>query len=182
MGKSFMFVDPGSHGGLNCPDICWKDNTGNHRSWGSVDCIDENFLTQVMDDLMRGGTLLDRITRKKVEVVEEEKVGGNLGCCDHEMVEFVILKGGKKANNMITTLDYRTAKAHLRLNLGRDRKGNMKDFYRSFHSKREIMENEGLPLNGAGDLVMKDMQKLEVPNAFFTSAFTDKIYLRSHSP
>lgn len=103
MGKSFRFADPGSHGGLNHPDICWKDNTGNHI------CIDENFLTQMMDDLVRGGTLLDRTHRKKAEVVEEEKVGGSLGCCDHEMVEFVILKGGDKANSMITTLDYRTA-------------------------------------------------------------------------
>lgn len=72
-----MFADPGSRGGLNCPDICWKDNTGNLRSPGPVDCIDENFLTQVMDDLMRGGTLLDRKPRKKAEVVEEEKVVGN---------------------------------------------------------------------------------------------------------
>lgn len=68
----------------------------------------------------------------------------------------------------------REAKADLRLSLGRDRKGNRKDFHRSINSKREIRENEALTLNGAGDLVTKDMEKVEVPNAFLTSAFADK--------
>ena len=95
--------------GLNCPDITWKGNTGSHRSWGAVDCIDENFVTQAMDDLMRGGTLLDRIPTKKAEVVKEEKTDGKIGCCDHEMVEFLILKGKNKANIVIKTQDYRTA-------------------------------------------------------------------------
>lgn len=67
------------------------------------------------------------------------------------------------------------AKAHLQLNLGRDRKGNMRDFYRSISSNREIRENEGLTLNGARDLVTKDTEKDEVSNTFFTSVFTDKI-------
>ncbi|KAK4825959.1 hypothetical protein QYF61_003528 [Mycteria americana] len=51
----------------------------------------------------------------------------------------------------------------------------MKDFYRSINIKREIRENEGLTLNGAGDLVTKNMEKVEASNAFFTSVFTDKI-------
>lgn len=76
----------------------------------------------------------------------------------------------------------RKAKACLRLNLGRDRKGNMKDFYRSINSKREIMEIKSLPLNGTGDLVTKDMEKDEVPNTIFTSAFTDKIYPEESQP
>jgi len=37
------------------------------------------------------------------------KVGGRLGCSDHEMVEFRILRGGSKAISRIKTLDLRRA-------------------------------------------------------------------------
>jgi len=37
------------------------------------------------------------------------KVGGSLGCSDHEMVEFRILRGGSRAVSRITTLDLRRA-------------------------------------------------------------------------
>lgn len=43
------------------------------------------------------------------------------------------------------------------------------DLCRSFHSKREIGENGGLTLSGAGDSVTKEMEKIKVLNAFFTS-------------
>jgi len=37
------------------------------------------------------------------------KVGGRLGCSDHEMVEFRILRGGSRAISRIKTLDFRRA-------------------------------------------------------------------------
>lgn len=37
-------------------------------------------------------------------------------------------------------------KVHLLLNLGIDRKGNTKDFYRAINNKRQIRKNEGLTL------------------------------------
>jgi len=37
------------------------------------------------------------------------KVGGRLGCSDHEMVEFRILHGGSRALSRIKTLDFRRA-------------------------------------------------------------------------
>jgi len=37
------------------------------------------------------------------------KVGVRLGCSDHEMVEFRILRGGSRAISMIETLDLRRA-------------------------------------------------------------------------
>lgn len=45
----------------------------------------------------------------------------------------------------------RKAKAHLQLNLGKDGKGNMKDFNRAISNKRQISENEGLTLNRVGE-------------------------------
>jgi len=41
--------------------------------------------------------------------VEDVKVGGRLGCSDHEMVEFRILLGGSRAISRIKTLDFRRA-------------------------------------------------------------------------
>jgi len=37
------------------------------------------------------------------------KVGGRLGCSDHEMVEFRILRGGSRAISRIKILDFRRA-------------------------------------------------------------------------
>ena len=41
---------------------------------------------------------------------EDVKVGGSLGCSDHDMVEFRILRGGSRAISRITTLDFGRAK------------------------------------------------------------------------
>jgi len=41
--------------------------------------------------------------------VEDVKVGGRLGCSDHEMVEFRILRGGSRVISRIKTLDLRRA-------------------------------------------------------------------------
>lgn len=54
-------------------------------------------------------------------------------------------------------------------------KGNKKSFYRCIRSKKKPRENVGLLLNGMGDLVAKDMQKVEVLSAIFTLIFIGKI-------
>jgi len=66
----------------------------------------------------------------------------------------VFRDGVKKANN------------HLMLNLVRDVKDKKKSFYRYISSKRKIRENVGPLLNGAGDPVMRDMERAMAHNAF----------------
>ena len=41
--------------------------------------------------------------------MEDVKVGGRLGCSDHEIVQFRILRGGSKAISRIKNLDLRRA-------------------------------------------------------------------------
>jgi len=57
----------------------------------------------------RRGVLLDLVLTNKERLGEDGKVGGSLGYSDHEMVEFRILGGGRRAISKITTLDFRTA-------------------------------------------------------------------------
>lgn len=66
--------------------------------------IDETFLTQVIDDLTRGGTPLDRIFSNREEVLGKVKSGSNLDCCEQEIVDFMIPRGENKANSIITIL------------------------------------------------------------------------------
>ena len=58
--------------------------------------IDDNFLLQVIDEPMRRGSLLDLILIKKEGLIEDVKVKGSLGHRDHEIVEFRILRAGKR--------------------------------------------------------------------------------------
>ena len=55
--------------------------------------------------------LLDRAQTNRDGLVEDVRVGGSLDCSDHdhEMTEFRILHGGRRAVSRITTLDFRRA-------------------------------------------------------------------------
>ncbi|GAB0209598.1 mitochondrial enolase superfamily member 1 [Grus japonensis] len=97
-------------GDFNHPDICWKSNTAKHaQSRRFLQSIDDNFLTQVVEDPTRRGMLLDLVLPNKEGLVGDVKVGGSLGCNDHEMVEFRILHGRSRAISRIKTLDFRRA-------------------------------------------------------------------------
>ena len=97
-------------GDLNYPDICWISNMARHaRSRRFLQCVEDSFLMQVVEEPTRGGVLLDLILTNKEGLVKEVKVEGSLGCSDHEMVEFKILSGRSKARSRIATLDFRRA-------------------------------------------------------------------------
>ncbi|PKU39914.1 rna-directed dna polymerase from mobile element hypothetical protein [Limosa lapponica baueri] len=72
-------------------NICWRDNTaGYKRSRRFLECIDDNFLLQVVEEPMRRGAVLGLVLTNKEGLVGNVKLKGNLGCSDHEMVEFKI--------------------------------------------------------------------------------------------
>lgn len=58
---------------------------------------------------MRGGAQLHLMLSNKEWLIDEVKVEGSLGCGDHEMVEFKILRGVIRAKSKLTTLDCRRA-------------------------------------------------------------------------
>jgi len=93
-------------GDFNHPDNSWEDHTARHtQPRRFLQSIDDNFLMQVVEEPTRQGALLDLVLTHKECLVEDVKVGGRLGCSDHEMVEFGILHGGSRAISRIKTLD-----------------------------------------------------------------------------
>jgi len=95
-------------GNFNHPDISWEDHTARHmQSWRFLQSIDDNFLMQVVEELTRRGALLDLVLMNKEGLIEDVKDGGSLGCSDHEMFNFRILRGGSRATSRITALDFR---------------------------------------------------------------------------
>jgi len=93
-------------GDFNHPDISWEDHTATQaQSRRFLQSIDGNFLMQVVEEPTRKGALLDLVLTNKKELVEDVKVRGRLGCSDHEIVEFRILRGGSRVKSRIKTLD-----------------------------------------------------------------------------
>ncbi|GAB0188096.1 hypothetical protein GRJ2_001274900 [Grus japonensis] len=95
-------------GAFNHHDICWRDNTARHKqSRRFLECIDGNFLLQVIEKPTRRGAMLDLVLINKEELVGNVKLKGSLGCGDDEMVEFKILRAARRAHSKLTTLDFR---------------------------------------------------------------------------
>ncbi|GAB0209462.1 mitochondrial enolase superfamily member 1 [Grus japonensis] len=97
-------------GDFNHPDICWRDNAAERKqSRKFLECIDDNFLLQVIEEPTRRGAMLDLLLTNKEGLVGDVKLKGSLGCSDHEMVEFRILRAARRAHSKLTTLDLRRA-------------------------------------------------------------------------
>ncbi|GAB0202682.1 mitochondrial enolase superfamily member 1 [Grus japonensis] len=97
-------------GDFNHPDICWRDKAAEcKQSRRFLECVDDNFLLQVIEEPTRRGAMLDLILTNKEGLVGDVKLKGSLGCSDHEMVEFKILRAARRALSKLTTLDFRRA-------------------------------------------------------------------------
>ncbi|KAM9608247.1 uncharacterized protein ACIBXB_000772 [Morphnus guianensis] len=97
-------------GKFNHPNICWRDNTAGHKqSRRLLECIDDNFLLEVIEEPMRGGAMLDLVLTNKEGLVGNVKLKGSLGCSDHETVEIKVLRAARRAHSKLATLAFRRA-------------------------------------------------------------------------
>lgn len=97
-------------GDSDYPAVLWRDNTTRHKqSRRFLECVDDNFLLQVIEEPMRKGAMLDLILTNKEKFLENVKVKRNLSCSDHELVEFKILRAEKRAYSKVSVLDFRKA-------------------------------------------------------------------------
>jgi len=97
-------------GDFNSPDICWKYNTAERKqSRRFLECVEDNFLTQLVGEPTRGGTLLDLLFTKREGLVRDVVVRGHLELSEHKMIEFSVHGQVKRGPSKITTMDFRRA-------------------------------------------------------------------------
>ncbi|KAK4806906.1 hypothetical protein QYF61_012627 [Mycteria americana] len=98
-------------GDFNHPDICWKSSTASCRqSRRLLQCIEDNFLSQVIDSPTRGDAIPDLLATNASELIGDVKIGGSLGCSDHAPVEFAVLRDmGQAKSKLVNRTSWETA-------------------------------------------------------------------------
>jgi len=101
-------------GDFNHPNICWKSNTASCRqSSRLLECIEDNFLSQVISTSTRGDAILDLVVINASELVGDVKIGGSLGCSDHALVELTLLREMGITKSTVRTVNFRRANFQL---------------------------------------------------------------------
>ena len=72
---------------------------GGRQSRTFLESVQDNFLVQVINEPTRGEALLDLVLSNEEESIREVKIGGSLGCSNHALVEFVMLKNAGPAKS-----------------------------------------------------------------------------------
>ncbi|PKU46235.1 hypothetical protein llap_3459 [Limosa lapponica baueri] len=186
-------------GDFNHPDICWRGYTAKHlQSRRFLQCINDNFFTQLVEEPTRRGALLDLVLTNKEGLVEDikdecipksKKSGKGSrrpAWLSRELLKklkwkkevytewkkgLTAWKGYKNAIRVCRD-ETRKAKAPLKLKLARDVKVNKKGFFNYIGGKMKTKENVGPLLKESGTMVTEDAGKAELLNAFFASVFT----------
>jgi len=97
-------------GDFSHPDTCWKSSTvSNRKSRRFLECMEDNFLSQVIDTPIQGDAILDLMLTSASELTHDVKTGGSLGCSDHALVEFTVLRDMRKARSTVRTQNFRKA-------------------------------------------------------------------------
>ncbi|PKU41434.1 adaptin ear-binding coat-associated protein 1 [Limosa lapponica baueri] len=140
---------------FNYPDICWKGYTArNIQSKRFFQCIDDNFLTQLVEEPTRREALMDVVLANKEGLVEDSKVEGNLGCSDRGKIEFRIVGSMHKTISRTETLVFKRA---------------------NFVLFKKLLGEIPWARALEGAMVTEDAGKAEVLNAFFASVFTAQV-------
>ncbi|KAJ7422828.1 rna-directed dna polymerase from mobile element jockey-like [Pitangus sulphuratus] len=86
--------------------VCWKLNTAEKRqSRRFLECVEDNFLTQLVSEPSRSGAPLDLLFTNKEGLVGDVVVTGHCGHSD-KMIEFLILGEVRKGFIKISSLDF----------------------------------------------------------------------------
>ncbi|PKU40814.1 egf-like repeat and discoidin i-like domain-containing protein 3 [Limosa lapponica baueri] len=95
-------------GDFSHPNICWKSGRMSFRqSMRLLECINDHFLSEVMDSPTTGDAMLHLCYQHKL--TGNIKTGDSPGCSDCAPVEFAILRDMGQAKNKVSTLNFRKA-------------------------------------------------------------------------
>lgn len=94
-------------GDLTHRDIFWKNSAAARTSSIKfLECIEDCFLTQMLDVPTRNEALLELLLTNQEKVLCNISVNDSLGCSDHNIVEFGILLSILKASAKEKVLDF----------------------------------------------------------------------------
>lgn len=78
-----------------------------------LECVDDNFLFQVIEKPVRRAALLSLILNYKEDLMGNVNLKGSVGCSDHKVVEFKVLRAMRKMHSKLATLNFRRAEMAL---------------------------------------------------------------------
>jgi len=78
-----------------------------------LECIEDNFLSQVIDSPTTGDPTLDLLVTNTSELRSDVKIRGILGCSEHALVEVAVLRDVGQTKSKVRTLNFREAKFQL---------------------------------------------------------------------
>ncbi|GAB0179913.1 hypothetical protein GRJ2_000456600 [Grus japonensis] len=86
------------HQGVGFCYACWKYNAVERKtSRRFLECVEDNFLTQLVSEPTREGALLDLLFANREGLVGDVMVGGRLGHSSHEMMRVFDSQRSKEA-------------------------------------------------------------------------------------
>ena len=78
-------------GGLQPPRLCWKRSIASCRQGKRfLQCIEDNFLSQVREGPISSDAILDLILTNANELIGNIRIGGSLDCNEHAILEFML--------------------------------------------------------------------------------------------
>ncbi|TRZ07865.1 hypothetical protein HGM15179_019241 [Zosterops borbonicus] len=74
-----------------------------------LECMEDNFLNQVIDSPTRGDAILDLMVTSVSKLIGDITTGGSLGCSDHALVEFAVLRDKGHIRRKVRPPNFRKA-------------------------------------------------------------------------
>jgi len=96
-------------GDFNYSKIRWGEGEQNSidKFHPFIECLDSNFLTQVVDKPTRGNNFLDLVLTSDTSIVDNLVVGENFGISDHQIIRFNLVGwGGNNSDKNIPIYNY----------------------------------------------------------------------------
>ncbi|RMB93593.1 hypothetical protein DUI87_30292 [Hirundo rustica rustica] len=180
-------------GDFNLPDICWELNTAEKRqSRKFLERMEDNFLSELVGEPTRGGTMLDLLFVNRDGLVGDVVVGGRLGQSDYEIIEFSIFGEVRRSTSKTLALDFQRADFGLfrRLiqNIPWEAALKNKSSGKLGMPQNRDLEGTGTDcpcvpkgrvrptlLDKGGNLISADEEKAEVLNDYFASVFSEEM-------
>ena len=133
-------------GDFNCPKVNWRDRTADAEGRRLLDFASEELLTQWVDEVTRGNSILDLVFSSEDDVITNLEIGEKLGKSDHNIVKFDIKTNFSIKKKSCTKPNFRNANfERLRSetsNLEQCQEGDVETKWNSMKNRYMAVRNE----------------------------------------